>query len=297
MGTIVCETIAGGTMAELLSRREAATEADVVELRLDGIVDLDVARALRGRRTPAVVTCRPRWEGGRFEGSEAARRAILDEAAQCGAEFVDVEWNAEWRASFVPGGSRLIVSWHGAEPARQIGERLVEMRRAVPGAIVKVATTTRDLEAVGALRQAVAGAERADGEQVVIGMGREGLLTRVCPWLFGSAWTYGGPSVAPGQIPLADLVVRYRVRSGSPNRVVVGVAGPEVPAEAVASRATRCLAESGRDAVCVPLGAPAASNLARLARTLGLAGCVDVGTVSEHDRVVGDIVARWGGLA
>ena len=44
---LVCETVTGRTMAELLAARDASRDVDLVELRLDGIEDLDVAGALK----------------------------------------------------------------------------------------------------------------------------------------------------------------------------------------------------------------------------------------------------------
>ena len=48
--SLLCETVTGRSMAELIAARDAATAADMVELRLDGVADLDVAGALAGRR-------------------------------------------------------------------------------------------------------------------------------------------------------------------------------------------------------------------------------------------------------
>ena len=56
---LLCETVTGTTTAELVAARDAATRADMVELRLDGVTDPDIAQALHGRRVPVVVTCRP----------------------------------------------------------------------------------------------------------------------------------------------------------------------------------------------------------------------------------------------
>ena len=75
--SLLCETVTGDTMAELMAARERASAADMVEVRLDGVRDLDVAQALHPRRVPVIVTCRPVWEGGRFDGSEEARRTVL----------------------------------------------------------------------------------------------------------------------------------------------------------------------------------------------------------------------------
>ena len=64
--TQVCETVTATTMAELRSGRDAVVCADLVELRLDGVRDVDVAGALEGRSRPVIVTCRPAWEGERI---------------------------------------------------------------------------------------------------------------------------------------------------------------------------------------------------------------------------------------
>ena len=71
----VCVTVAAPTMAELRRRRDQVSGADLVELRLDAVDAPDVAGALQGRRGPVLVTCRPTWEGGAFDGSEEARLA------------------------------------------------------------------------------------------------------------------------------------------------------------------------------------------------------------------------------
>src|SRR5699024_3260351 len=94
--TQVVETVSGQTMAELGRARDEAA-ADLVELRLDGVEDIDVAAALDGRTTPVIVTCRPLWEGGRFDGSEDVRLGILAEALRLGAEHVDLEFRADRR--------------------------------------------------------------------------------------------------------------------------------------------------------------------------------------------------------
>src|SRR6185436_17570872 len=91
----ICQTITAATMAELRRKRDAVRDADLVELRLDGVTDVDVAGALADRRLPVVVTCRAAWEGGRFDGAEETRLALLAQAIDLGAEFVDVEWRAD----------------------------------------------------------------------------------------------------------------------------------------------------------------------------------------------------------
>ena len=118
---LLCVTAAGPTMEDLRRNRDAASSADLVELRLDLVDRPDVAGALEGRRTPVIVTCRAHWEGGHFSGSEEERRRILDSAIAQGAEYVDVEAAAGFAQDVIAsrGGRGVIVSSHvfGDPPA------------------------------------------------------------------------------------------------------------------------------------------------------------------------------------
>ena len=72
-------------MAELRKRRDAASDVDLVELRLDSVPDPDVQAALNGRRCPVIITCRSIRDGGLFRGSEEERRKLLLEAVDSGS--------------------------------------------------------------------------------------------------------------------------------------------------------------------------------------------------------------------
>src|SRR5512135_1246398 len=93
----LCVTVSADNMAGLLAARDrAAGLADLVELRLDAVRDVDLPAALSGRRTPVIVTCRPRREGGAFGGAEAERLALLRAAARLGSEYVDIEFDSDF---------------------------------------------------------------------------------------------------------------------------------------------------------------------------------------------------------
>src|ERR1044071_3983121 len=142
---LLCETVTGESMADLVAARDGAITGDMVELRLDGVKGLDVAAALSGRRTPVIATCRPRWEGGRFDGSEAERRAILGQALAGGAEFVDVEWRARFDDLVRRAPDRIILSSHDFDGVpHDLADRARAMR-AVGATTIKVAITPRRL--------------------------------------------------------------------------------------------------------------------------------------------------------
>jgi 3-dehydroquinate dehydratase/shikimate dehydrogenase len=290
MHSLLCETVTGRSMADLLAGRNAVTAADMVELRLDGVADGDVPAALGGRRLPAIVTCRPVWEGGRFDGNEEERRGLLVEALACGAEYVDVEWRAV-REDAGPGGfgdlvrahpSRVVVSLHDFDglPA-DVCSRARAMR-ATGAAVIKVAIAARRLSDTLPLLDVA-----RLGPAVVIGMAEAGTASRLLASRFGSCWTYAGAGVAPGQIPALRMVDGFRFRHVGARTVLYGAVGDDLtgPSASVAERCNAAFGEAGVDAVCVPLGPADADDLRAFTSALGFAGVVEA-------RASADEVAR-----
>jgi 3-dehydroquinate dehydratase/shikimate dehydrogenase len=265
--TRIVETITADTMAELRARRDRVQEADLVELRLDGVRDLDVAGALAGRTLPVIVTCRPAWEGGRFDGGEGERRAILTAAARLGAEYVDVEWKAGADLVAACSASRCILSHHDFDGVPSDLSDRVRAMRAMDAEVVKVAVMARSLRDCVRLKHALAG----DTNHVALAMGTAGLLTRLWPAWIGSLWTYGG-TAAPGQIPVRDLIHRYRARTSTMATRAFGVAGRPILHSASPAMHNAAFAAIGRDAVYLPLETACADELLAVADELGLDG-------------------------
>ena len=282
-------------MAELRAGRDAATSADMVELRLDGVADADVAAALCDRRVPAIVTCRPIWEGGRFDGSEEERRRLLLEALACGAEYVDIEWRAIREDSGLGGfgdvvsthPSRVVVSAHdfGDMPADVCAQ--ARAMRATGAAIVKVAITARRLSDTLPLVDVA-----RDGDAVVIGMGDAGVPSRLLATRFGSRWTYAGAGVAPGQMQASRMVEEFHFRSISGSTALYGATGKDVMRSNVPHRFNAVFVEAGLDAVCVPLCAADADDLRTFKSALGFAGVLDANASAE---AVERVLIGWTG--
>jgi 3-dehydroquinate dehydratase/shikimate dehydrogenase len=253
-------------MDQLLANRDAATGVDLVELRLDGVRDAGVRRALEGRSVPAIVTCRPEWEGGRHRGPEAARMELLNEAIDAGADYVDAEFRADRAA--LRSRARVVLSFHDLTGMpRQLGDTVAAMRAAGCG-VVKIAVAVSRLADCVALRDAT---PSAGTRQVVIGMGPAGTLTRVCPWLFGSCWTYAG-SAAPGQLPARALREQYRFGETSPATRLFGVVGEWRGALALAAAHNVEFRARGIDAMSIPLAAADARDLECAVRAFSIAG-------------------------
>ena len=284
---LLCETVTSRTMGELIAARDAATTADMVELRLDGVSRCDVVRALEGRSRPAIVTCRPTWEGGQFDGAEEERHALLAEALTLGAEYVDVEW----RALSAGGGrgvfdvmveahpERVILSTHDFD---RVPDNLLDRAatmRATGAAVIKIAVAARRLCDTLPLMEVAAGREDA----VVIGMGDAGVPTRLLASRFGSRWTYGGNAVAPGQIPVARMLSEFRFRSIGPATALYGFVSGEGAPSRMPSVLNAAFSAAGMDAVCVPLPVADDADVRAFSDALGFAGVMK--DVDAHHHV------------
>lgn len=249
----VCVTVTADTTAELRQRRDRVTHADLVELRVDSVRDPSAAGALAGRRLPAVFTCRPSWEGGRFTGSEEERKRLLREAMKLGAEYVDVEWRATF-ADLVAerGGLGVVLSMHDftGVPSDLAG-RAAAMR-ATGAEVVKVAVTAARL--TDCLPLLSIGRD-VGAPTVKIAMGDAGLPTRILAARFGSCWTYAGNGAAPGQIPAADLCEQFSFRSLAERTALYGVVGRPVRHSVSPAMHNAAFKAARIDAVYLPLAA------------------------------------------
>jgi 3-dehydroquinate dehydratase / shikimate dehydrogenase len=237
----------------------------MVELRLDGLADLDVAAALAGRRVPVIVTCRPTWEGGRFNGSEAERQAILERALDLGADYVDVEWKAGFKKLVAGFGERIVLSSHDFTGVPSDLATRVKAMRDTGAAVIKVAVTPARLTDTLPL------VDIADaGDTVVVGMGEAGVATRLLAVQFGSRWTYAGNGVAPGQMPARRMLEHFRFRDVGAETSIFAVVGHNVMRSPSPVMHNAAFTAASIDAVCVPLRAEDFADFLTFADAIGV---------------------------
>jgi 3-dehydroquinate dehydratase/shikimate dehydrogenase len=268
----LCVTVSAATTAELRARRDAVSDADLIELRLDSVRDPDVAAALAGRRRPVVVTCRPTWEGGRFEGPEEARATLLSDALAIGAEYIDVEW----RAGFVDdlltrtGGRRVVLSVHDFECVPADLDAQLRAMLATRAEVVKVAAHVNRLADCVRLRDAAR--TGGDGRVAVIAMGAYGTATRVLASRFGSPWAYAGSRQEVGQLTAESMLTDYRFRSLTDSTAIYGIVGGSVAHSVSPAMHNAGFEAAGIDAVYLPLPAVDADDFVTFGRALGISG-------------------------
>jgi 3-dehydroquinate dehydratase / shikimate dehydrogenase len=271
---LLCDVVTAPTMAELRARRDAVERADLVELRLDTVDRPDVAGALQGRRRPVIVTCRAAWEGGHFRGSEEERQRILRDALEAGAEYVDIEWRAEGVDRWLRPADRprVVLSLHDFERMPDgLVDAVSDMRRTGAG-VVKVAGRAAALRDLLPLLDIGRAARRAGERTVLIGMGMCGLPSRILAAHFGSAWTYAGPAVAPGQVEAGRLLHEFRFRSIAPATRVYAVVGRPIAHSISPAMHNAAFAAAGIDAVYVPCEAADFDDFLALADALPIDG-------------------------
>ncbi|XP_011627391.1 bifunctional 3-dehydroquinate dehydratase/shikimate dehydrogenase, chloroplastic isoform X2 [Amborella trichopoda] len=95
--TLLCVPLISHNVEDMLVQmnRAKASGADLVEIRLDHLEAFrpseDLQRLLSDRPLPALVTYRPKWEGGEYEGDDHTRLDVLRLAMEMGADYIDVE--------------------------------------------------------------------------------------------------------------------------------------------------------------------------------------------------------------
>ncbi len=268
----LCVTVTGDTLAELRARRDAAArDADIVELRLDTVTDPDVAGALAGRTGPVILTCRASWEGGRFAGAEDERRRLLEAAVASDAEFVDLEWKGGF-GDLVRrrAGRGIVLSSHDFDG---VPADLEDRARAMAGAGAEVVKIAAAVSRLGACADLLAVSRRfAPGRSVVLGMGEAGIVTRVCAAAFGSAWSYAGAAVAPGQITPARMIREFGFRRIRTETALFGVLGRPVSHSLSPVMHNAGFGALGVDAVYLPLPAADFEDFLAFERAFPLSG-------------------------
>jgi len=269
--TRICVTVTAETTAELRRKRDGVSGADLVELRLDTVSDPNVAGALAGRKLPVIVTCRPAWEGGRFTGSEEERKQILGDALARGAEYVDVEWKANFTDLLSSSaGRRIVLSSHDFDGVPFDLTSRAQAMRATGAEVIKLAVRTSRLS--DCLPLLDLGAQIARQGTVLIGMGECGLATRVLARKFGSLWTYAGDERQVGQLTPSDLVDAYRFRALTDNTEIYGLVGSPISHSVSPAMHNAAFAATRLDAVYLPFPAADADDFVTFGRALGIKG-------------------------
>lgn len=256
---MICIPILARSNEEMLQMmQEAAPEADLLELRIDGLAEPDLPRLFAARKRPVIVTDRPAEEGGLYAGTEARRLQLLEEAASLGADYIDIELSAARR--FLGKGAKRIVSFHDF---RGMPADLSAIRRQLIEAgadVTKIAIMANDVMDNIPIFNLLEAASREDQvPTIALCMGEAGLISRILSPKFGGFLTYAAPTVngrlrpsGPGQISVRRLKEEFRYRKITRSTAIYGVIGNPIGHSLSPAIHNAAYDEAGVDAVYVP---------------------------------------------
>jgi 3-dehydroquinate dehydratase-1 len=206
---MICVSIAEKSLQACI---EALAQEKLAEIRIDQTrSSSDELRTLCSQQTQIIATCRP------GEYSDDERGALLIDAMEAGAQYIDIE--VESSDSFKDKmlgkarecGTKIIMSYHDYEKtpyAREL-EQLIAWCFDSGADIAKIAcqaNTRAECARILALYN------NDDSKQIVaIGMGKLGAITRIAAPLLGAPFTYA--SISAGRETASGQLTKDTLRS------------------------------------------------------------------------------------
>jgi 3-dehydroquinate dehydratase/shikimate dehydrogenase len=256
---MICVVIARTRHKMMLIEVQEAVKrgAKLVELRLDYLArSPDFKRLLAERPCPLIATVRRPEDGGRWNGTEQARRMLLRQAIVAGFDWIDLETDVADEIRRYKDVKR-IISYHNLhETPADLDDIYQRMCQQDPD-IVKVAVTAQNPGDNLRVLSLLANAPRPT---VTICMGDMGGPSRVLSAKFGAAFTYAVFNkeyrVAPGMLSYDELQNVYRYDSINADTQVYGVIGDPVAHSLSPLIHNAAFAQLGINAVYLPFRVP-----------------------------------------
>ncbi len=214
----ICVALTGKDAAEISAMAQPVLyDVDVIEIRLDGMADPDVAKCCTLLRKPLLYTNRPTWEGGAFSGSEEERIRPLLKAVELNAAYIDFELRAakdlrtDLLKAMQSSTCRMILSCHDFEitpTANELAKILDHMidSGAHIGKIITTAHTPDDVLRVLQLQEK---ARAARFPLSCFCMGKAGKISRLATLYLGGYMSYAclndEQATASGQLSVVQM--------------------------------------------------------------------------------------------
>ena len=224
---IVSET----TETAIKDMARAEKLADLIEIRADYINDLDLGKILAAKNKPVIVTITPKNENGKFEGTEKERTALLRQAVDLGADYIDISIGCPELSDLIKycKNTKSIVSYHNHNKTPGNLQKISQKIENAGADIIKIATFANKLSDNLKIFELI---RRSSKDIIALCMGEQGEISRILGPIYGSYLTFGslesGSESAPGQIPAQILRDVYRVNEVEQGFDIYGLIGNPV---------------------------------------------------------------------
>ncbi|MBN2087516.1 type I 3-dehydroquinate dehydratase [Candidatus Peregrinibacteria bacterium] len=222
----LCIPIQAKTMKEAKKAMVLAKKhADMAEIWLDYIKDLDIAELLKNKPLPVICVCKKPNEMGCFKGSDKEVLKLLTESSKNGAEYIDLPLDicdlrfgiSDLKSQFTNQKSKIILSYHNfkktpslsvlLKKAKEMKKKGADLRAGA--CIVKISVMAKTYADT---IQAISLAKHLQAEKIphiIIAMGKKGALSRILTPTLGGTIMFApiskSKSSAPGQLTVGEL--------------------------------------------------------------------------------------------
>jgi len=192
---------------------ELKDKADLAEVWLDHIKDLDIKELLKKAPLPVLCVYKKPSEKGRFKGTYSQMSELLMLAAKNGAKYVDMPFEGikKLNSIFDFRSSILVISYHDFKKTPSIASLLKKAREMKKrGAdIVKIAVTANSMEDTFSVIFLAQILQSEKIPHILISMGRKGILSRVITPFLGGTIMFApltkNQASASGQLTVEEL--------------------------------------------------------------------------------------------
>ena len=255
----------------------AAQVADIVELRLDYLLDSELELALHRLNSligsldvPTILTLRSGEQGG---ASLTLDQRLQSWSSADGIPNCMKDWELDLvqeyqRHSAEPvEWSKTICSHHDFVGVPTDLSQIYERMAATPARILKIAVQADDATDCLPVLRLLERAQREGREMIAIAMGQAGILTRILGPSRGSFLTYGSldeeSATAPGQLTARALREVYRIDRIDRQTDVIGIIGKPVGHSLSPRIHNAAFADAEVNAVYIPFEVRDASSFMR----------------------------------
>jgi 3-dehydroquinate dehydratase/shikimate dehydrogenase len=244
-------------MVQVEIQEAAKRGARLIELRLDFLAKApEPKRLLANKPCPLVATVRRPADGGRWGGTEEARRMLLRQAIVAGFDWVDLESDVADEIRRYKDVKR-IISYHNMREVPDDLEKIHERMCGQDPDVVKIAVMAQhpadNLRVLDLL-------QNASRPTVAFCMGDLGTASRVLAAKYGAPFAYAAfnkeRSIAPGLPSLEELEQVYHYEAINAQTQVYGVIGDPVAHSLSPLVHNTAFRKAGVDAVYVPFRVP-----------------------------------------
>ena len=192
----------------------ALKKSDFVEVRFDFLESEQIPKTLKiikKKLNRVVCTLRPKKEGGRFEGNEKERIAILKLIAEYNPFLLDIEFNTlkknpSLARYLFSTKTKLLVSWHDFKKTPrsvELKKKINQMSRFSQN--IKIVSTAKSTE--DSIRMLELYSKKGKINLISFSMGDSGRISRILCLYLGSPYTYVslGKAIAPGQFSIDEM--------------------------------------------------------------------------------------------